>query len=73
MASLLNNLAFLYNEQGKFTEAEPFYQRALRIREQALGRHHPTTTETRTLLIALLHAMGHHEEAAQLEMIQSEP
>ena len=37
----LNNLAILYKEQGKYAEAEPLYQRALRIREQTLGPDHP--------------------------------
>ena len=31
----------LYREQGKYAEAEPLYQRALRIREQQLGPEHP--------------------------------
>ena len=69
----LNNLASLYCEQGKYTEAELLFQRALHIWEQALGVHHPKTTETRKRLIALLHTMGQHEQAAQLEAVQSEP
>src|SRR5205085_1301248 len=42
------------------------------IREQVLGAHHPKTTETRSRFIALLHTMGQHKEAAQLEAAQSE-
>jgi tetratricopeptide (TPR) repeat protein len=34
-------LAELYREQGNYAEAEPLYQRELRIREQALGPEHP--------------------------------
>ena len=37
----LTSLAILYTEQGKYAEAEPLYQRALRIWEQALGPDHP--------------------------------
>ena len=37
-----------------------------------LGDTIPKTTETRTRLIALLHAMGQHKEAAQLEAAQPE-
>jgi len=44
----------------------------LRIWEQHLGPEHPATTKARTLLIALLHTLGQHEEAAQLEAVQSE-
>ena len=36
----------LYSEQGKYAEAESLYQRALRIREQALGLQHPLTQKT---------------------------
>jgi tetratricopeptide (TPR) repeat protein len=72
VASPLNSLANLYQEKGKYTEAKAFYLRALAVREQALGRHHRLTTETRTCLIALLRTMGQHEEAVQLEAVQSE-
>ncbi len=37
MATDLNNLAELYRAQGKHTEAEPLYRRALAIVEKALG------------------------------------
>jgi Tetratricopeptide repeat len=53
-------------------EARVWYARALAVREQALGVQHPKTRETRSRLIALLHAMGQYEEAARLEAVQSE-
>jgi len=34
---LLDNLAILYADQGKYEEAELLYQRALAIKEKALG------------------------------------
>ncbi len=37
LATSLNNLAALYDEQGKYAQAEPLYQRALAIKENALG------------------------------------
>ena len=37
----LNNLAALYRAQGRYAEAEPLHQRALAIREKALGPEHP--------------------------------
>ena len=40
-ATSLNNLAVLYQAQGRYAEAEPLYQRALAIREKALGPEHP--------------------------------
>ena len=41
MADLLDNLASLYLEQGKYAEAEPLLQRSLSIREKALDPNHP--------------------------------
>ncbi len=37
LATTLNNLALLYDDQGKYAEAEPLYQRSLAIVEKALG------------------------------------
>ena len=39
----LNNLAALYHASGAYAKAEPLYQRALAIREKALGPEHPDT------------------------------
>ena len=37
----LNNLAMLYEAQGRYADAEPLFKRALAIREKALGPDHP--------------------------------
>ncbi len=71
-ALIMYNLALLWEAQGDKEEASTWCMRALAIREQVLGRHHPKTMETRSRLIALLHALERHEEAAQLEAAQSE-
>ena len=42
-ASSLNNLALLYQSQGRYSEAEHFYLRALAIFEVSLGIDHPNT------------------------------
>lgn len=68
----MHDLAWLRNAQGNSEEARTWYVRALAVREQALGARHPKTTETRKRLIALLHTMGQHEEAAKLEATQAE-
>ncbi len=44
LATTLNNLALLYKAQGNYAEAEPLYQRALRINEKGLG---PAVSTTR--------------------------
>jgi tetratricopeptide (TPR) repeat protein len=49
----LNNLAELYRVQGNYGAAEPLYQRALRIRETALGPDHPDVATSLNNLAAL--------------------
>ena len=47
VALSLNNLAALYESQGRYTEAEPLYQKALKMLEQLLGVGHPDTMTVR--------------------------
>jgi len=35
-----NNLAVLYESQGRYSEAEPLFQKALKIAELSLGVNH---------------------------------
>ncbi|MCK4403862.1 MAG: tetratricopeptide repeat protein, partial [candidate division Zixibacteria bacterium] len=42
----INNLALLYDSQGKYAEAEPLYKRALEIREKVLGSDHPDVAQS---------------------------
>ena len=62
----LTNLADLYREQGRYTEAEPLYQRALHIREQALGSSHPQVAFPLNGLADLYREQGRYEEAEPL-------
>ncbi|NES23978.1 MAG: tetratricopeptide repeat protein [Symploca sp. SIO3E6] len=43
LADSLNNLAILYQYQGRYSEAEPLFLDALRIRDRSLGSEHPKT------------------------------
>ena len=43
VALSLNNLALLYQSQGRYTEAEPLYREAIKIATQVLGDNHPHT------------------------------
>jgi CHAT domain-containing protein len=63
VANSLNNLASLYYNQGKYAEAEPLYQRALRIREKALGLEHPDVAISLNNLAALYYAQAQPEKA----------
>ena len=66
MATSLNNLAGLYREQGKYAEAEPLYQRALKIDEKALGPDHPDVAIRLNNLAELYRAQGKYAAAEPL-------
>jgi tetratricopeptide (TPR) repeat protein len=54
VANSLNNLAKLYESQGKYAEAEPLYVRAIAIYRERLGENHPhTQTATENFIILL--------------------
>jgi tetratricopeptide (TPR) repeat protein len=55
----------LYN-QGRFSEAIPLAQRALSIREKALGANHPNVANSLNNLAALYRAQGLHAKAEPL-------
>jgi tetratricopeptide (TPR) repeat protein len=66
VAAVLNNLASLYQNQGRLTEAEPLLQRALAIREKALSRDNPEVATFLNNLALLYHAQGRYAEAVPL-------
>jgi tetratricopeptide (TPR) repeat protein len=53
VATSLNNLALLYESQGRYDQAEPLYLQALNICERRLGLDHPHTVTVRKNLEAL--------------------
>lgn len=65
-ATSLNNLAVLYDAQGRHQEAEPLYRRALEIREKVLGPEHPATATTLNNLAELYRDQGRNQEAEPL-------
>ena len=62
----VNNLAALYQRQGRYSEAEPLYKRALEARERVLGPEHPDTLVSVNNLAALYQAQGRYSEAEPL-------
>ena len=66
LATSLNNLATLYQAQGKYAEAEPLHRRALAIQEKALGPEHPDVANTLNSLAGLYDAQGKYTEAEPL-------
>jgi tetratricopeptide (TPR) repeat protein len=65
-AQSLNNLASLYDDQGKYDEAEPLYKQALAIREKALSSEHPDTASSMNNLAWLYDDQGKYDEAEPL-------
>ncbi|GBF28409.1 hypothetical protein MnTg02_03473 [bacterium MnTg02] len=66
VGTTLNNLALLYEAQGRTAEAELLYKRSLNIREKALGPGHPHVGTTLNNLAALYKAQGRTAEAELL-------
>ncbi len=67
MAHSLNNLALLYQVQGKYAEAESLVKRALAIWKSALGPAHPNVAKGLENYASLRRKMGLSAEAARLE------
>jgi tetratricopeptide (TPR) repeat protein len=65
-AASLNNLARLYEAQGRYDEAEPLCQQALAIRKARLGEQHPYTITVAGNYFACLMGMGKIDDALEL-------
>ena len=59
----VNNLGVLYQAQGRYSEAEPLYKRALAASERVLGPEHPDTLRSVNNLGVLYQAQGRYSEA----------
>ncbi len=70
-AQSLNNLASLLRAQGDYAAARPLFERALTIREQALGPLHPHTATSLNNL-ADLETEGRHLSTAARRLWQGE-
>jgi len=67
VAHSLNGLGALYDKQGQYAKTEPLYQRALAIREKALGLEHPGVATSLENYAGLLRLMDRPDEAEPLE------
>ena len=62
-ATSLNNLAYLYFNQGKYKQAEPLFIQALQLKKQLLGFNHPDTATSLNNLALLYYGQGKYEQA----------
>ena len=65
-ARLMNRAGYYLNERAQYAEAEPLYQRALDIYQQALGLDHPYTAMSLNNLAELYRVQGRYAEAEPL-------
>jgi tetratricopeptide (TPR) repeat protein len=62
----LNNLAVLYQDQGKYADAEPLYKEALARCQKALGLEHPDKFAFMNNLASLYQYQGKYADAEPL-------
>ena len=65
-AAALNNLGMIYDNIGRYSDAEPLLEEALLIRRRVLGADHPDTAESLNNLAELYRVQGRYAEAAPL-------
>jgi Tfp pilus assembly protein PilF len=66
VANSLNNLAALYQKQGRNADAEPLYKQSVAILERSLGPDHPEIATNLNNLGALYKAQGRDADAELL-------
>ncbi|MEO6422149.1 MAG: tetratricopeptide repeat protein, partial [Candidatus Nitrotoga sp.] len=66
VATVLSNLASLFEATHRYNEAEPLRERALRIDGQIFGNDHPQVASDLSNLAILLHKLEKPEEALSL-------
>ncbi len=66
LATSLNNLAYLYYFQGRYSEAEPLFQQALEMNKQVLGESHPDVANSLNNLASFYESQGRYNEAELL-------
>jgi len=66
VAQSLNNLAVLYESQGRYNDAEPLFLQSLEIRKRQLGTDHPDVAQSLNNLAVLYESQGKYLEAEDL-------
>ena len=62
----LNNLALVYDRQGRYAEAEPLFAQALQLRREVLDERHPDTITSLNNLALVYDRQGRYAEAEPL-------
>ncbi len=72
IATMCNNLGFLYKANGDLDAAESQFLRALEIVHSQLGQNHEQTATVSSNLGALYQAAGYHEQSREMHMMALE-
>ncbi|MGK7928483.1 MAG: tetratricopeptide repeat protein, partial [Spirulina sp.] len=68
LADNLNNLANLYESQGKYKAAKPLYMQSLELRKKLLGEEHPDVATSLNNLAFLYQSQRKYKDAEPLYM-----
>ena len=63
LAYLLVCVGYYLVDQGRYGEAEPYYQQSLEMKRKLLGNEHPSVASSLNNLAALYESQGKYEEA----------
>ena len=63
LASIFNNIAFVYWKQGRYDEALRWHRKALTMQEKKLGKKHTDTAVTYHNIARMYDVLGEYEEA----------
>jgi tetratricopeptide (TPR) repeat protein len=66
VATSLNNLAYLYESQGRYAEAQPLLEQALEMRKRLFVGDHPNVASSLNNLAYLYNSQGRYAEAQPL-------
>jgi tetratricopeptide (TPR) repeat protein len=66
IATACLNLAYIHHARGAFAEAEPFYQRAFKIRAQVFGWEHEMTSRVSKSYAEMAIDRKYHQEAKEM-------
>lgn len=66
LIEVLDSLGWLALDRGQFSQATPFFQQALALKEQIYGHNHPKTAKTLHALGRLAQAQYRYQEAEAL-------
>ena len=65
LATSYNNIAIVYNYQGKYDQALEYYQKALAIRLKKLGADHPNVADYYNNIAIVYNNQGKHDQALE--------